>query len=335
MTKRRQSIVSSLSLNNFLIHLSVCLSLFLTACSLHPADVHSEGYIKASLCNSLRPPPATGDALTTGENLLFSGSESFDHYQFDAEQRVANGRESTKGEGGAVVSLHIRLSDRRSIGCTGSRISAKWVLTAAHCFFDPKNEGLAVRTVTVANNSLHKYTGEIVTGRAYCHADYGFRQRYYENDIALVKLGRPVKGPTMALVRKTDLPTKDSPSPQLVTILGYGKLAPDKDADVLMAGEVFTAPSSRRCTRASAYEKTFCTTTVGPDGVLPSSLCPGDSGGPALVRSDDGVARQVGVNSFIRNIKSDEKATCGRAGNISAFVDVWHYRSWIAKIAGI
>ena len=326
---------SSLSKSFLFLHVLLCLLLLASACSPDSANIHSAGPTKAALCSSLRPSLHADDAPNRGEHLVFSGPEAFDYFEFNAEQRVANGRVSTKGEGGAVVSLHAKLSDTRSFACTGSRSSTNWVLTAAHCFFDPKNEMHAVTSVEIANNSLHKDTGEIVTGKAFCHSEFGFRRSNYANDIALVELARSIDGPTMALVRKSESPMEHAAGRQLVTILGFGKLAPDKESDVLMAGEVFTAPDFHRCTRGSGFLNTFCTTTVGIDGVLPSSLCPGDSGGPALVRSDDGVARQVGVNSFIGSVEAHQKPTCGKPGNFSGFVDIWHYRAWIEAISGI
>lgn len=76
----------------------------------------------------------------------------------------------------------------------------------------------------------------------------------------------------------------------------------------------------------------FCTQTTDLFGLRPSSLCPGDSGGPAMARQSDGSNRQIGVNNFIFNENRKEKPSCGKPGNISAMVDVFQYLDWIGFV---
>ncbi|KAL7305763.1 hypothetical protein TKK_0002013 [Trichogramma kaykai] len=194
-------------------------------------------------------------------------------YSGGAQSRIANlGETAQRGE----LPHHVDIFVNKSHHCGAALISARHVLTAAHClylFFDPH-----------VDNRLEVIVGTVELGEG---ASYGIRRIAYPaefdpktvaNDIAVVHLKRPVI--LSANVKPVSLPRNKFDEPNVydsMIIAGYGWDKNNIDADYLKVLQTQVV-SPEWCSRFFKIEFTrFCTYRSRDYGV-----CPGDSGSPLV-----------------------------------------------------
>ncbi|CAB0036208.1 unnamed protein product [Trichogramma brassicae] len=188
-------------------------------------------------------------------------------YSGGAQSRIANlGETAQRGE----LPHHVDIFVNKSHHCGAALISARHVLTAAHClylFFDPN-----------VDNRLEVIVGTVELGKG---ASYGIRRIAYPaefdpktvaNDIAVVHLKRSVI--LSANVKPVSLPRNKFDEPNVydsMIIAGYGWDKNNIDADYLKVLQTQVV-SPEWCSRFFKIESTrFCTYRSRDYGVCPLS----------------------------------------------------------------
>ncbi|TQE27172.1 trypsin-like serine protease [Streptomyces ipomoeae] len=159
------------------------------------------------------------------------------------------------GQAVEVAPWAVQVYNNGQFACTGTMLTDRWVLTAAHCYQDRPGK----MTVRV---------GDVRIGHG---VKVAVAKTRWKDDVALFRLGRAVKAPHVRLGRT------DPPKGAVVGIYGYGDWK--KPKNLRTATNRVTSVKADPIIGRSIWTKRL-------SGVVE----PGDSGGPAFYRG-----RQVGV----------------------------------------
>lgn len=204
------------------------------------------------------------------------------------EFRIVGGTKSTQGR----YPYQVALVEKDSQFCGGSLISPMWVLSAAHCYgsvthveigrFDLDNDSEVYERIKVQHEIPHPYF-DIAT------VDY---------DFMLLKLEQPSNYTPVMI---DDDGSIDLIHGQDLTVIGWGKTSYSmfgSFSNVLLEVEVDYVPRGICNRRFSVLgveisERMICASRKG------KSSCNGDSGGPMIIKGEDGLADiQVGIVSW-------------------------------------
>jgi|CXWL01.1.fsa_nt_gi hypothetical protein len=209
-----------------------------------------------------------------------------------------------------VFIIDMQFNNAQTGLCTATLISARSLLTAAHCV-DPERVGATSVTIRASNkadaNTLN--TGEyinVVDRRLHPNWQWSGSDMAAPTDVAMLLLASAPSGVTPAAINRAALSGFTGKSIRLV---GYGR-------------------TSAAASSSSAIRRQITLNVTGQDanyidfGVAGSQgTCVGDSGGPAFHTFSDNVTRQVGV-------LSGGNSQCGEASDVrvdihAGFIDQW------------
>lgn len=222
---------------------------------------------------------------------------------------VVGGDRAADGEFGWAVRL--------SMGCGGSLIAPRVVLTAGHCVTGSgKNKSIAVVggvTDLTAAGAVHARSSRV-------YRSSGFQNETRGQDWALIKLNHALDLPLLDL-------EPEEPADGELTVVGWGQtselsLAQERRlryASVDVVPDADCARAYQRIGISVVEGESICAARPGVDA------CQGDSGGPLVRRTGDGEWAQVGIVSW--------GLGCAREGYPGVYTQISAFREEIRERA--
>lgn len=240
-----------------------------------------------------------------------------------------------------------------SFFCGGVLVNPTTVLTAAHCLNEAKAQadgkwmanvgGAAWQLGVLTNKGDVREDGVetralVIGGAQYADGDAKYNNQTQLNDIAYLKLDRPLKGPYARVAGAAEANPKFNR--HLLWAAGFGQLR-DKPAGQSVPNRSGGTASSQsdilRETIMPLAGNTECSAAYNgiddatqicagwPNGE--HDTCYGDSGGPLVAIDDKGCPYVVGLTSFGSN------KGCAAQGQFGVYTRVSKFRAWISKLA--
>jgi len=239
-----------------------------------------------------------------------------------------------------VAALSRVSGESRVYFCAGTLIAPRWIVTAAHCFHDPRGrrigDGDGDLWAEVGGARLAEVPDEaqVRFDRVFVHPDYDSASQ--ANDIALVRLDEEA-GPLTATLAQGYGDDEDGGA----IMLGFGSYyegllaarATDRDgrplaqlSDALRQARVpLVDPAECAAALGLGGEATgnyqLC---AGGPGAAGRGACLGDSGGPLIAGRDEAGDRLVGLVSF--------GSGCGAAAPLMVYTRISAYARWIEGV---
>ncbi|KAJ2548952.1 hypothetical protein EV175_004631 [Coemansia sp. RSA 1933] len=229
--------------------------------------------------------------------------------------------------------VHLRIETRPSwhAVCGGTLISAKHIVTAAHCLVHAPSP----QSVRVGYG--HSHIQKQLTQHAYAlHIHQNFDARTLANDIAIVELAMPIR--ESAEAHRAPVYFGKLHAGRLLRTVGWGvtsNAASDHTVALMNRVDLVVA-QPKECRRV---DRTFASNNgpivcTGTDGG--HDECSGDSGAPSMLIDDvSGGVWLAALTSFGDNTRHDAHPLCGDPRGFGFSTHVAYYGAFISNVTGL
>lgn len=234
------------------------------------------------------------EAAPSGDGTQLSGG--------CAVGRITNGASCNISNGPVALIYALNSNSDPIAVCTGTFLTSRKLLTAAHCFVD--SGGKSAQVITGSTNSR--------ASKITVHPQYRPTDSISQFDVAVVELPQAVNVATLPIFA-----SEGTARGQRFTIIGFGNDENGNSAANVPPNEALNAASMIiEETRSGAFLASYDRTG--------SSICSGDSGGPALRKNRDGLTGILGVAQAVLidpdDVRPDGTPIC-KEGTVAIFTN--------------
>ncbi|XP_029112439.1 coagulation factor X [Scleropages formosus] len=252
-----------------------------------------------------------------GTNSVFNNTAETNDYD-ESSSRIVNGEQCPPGE----CPWQALLMNEQDVGfCGGTILNEYFILTAAHCMNQSRSIFVILGEIDTKVNESREAIHEVA--QVLTHKQY-VRETYH-NDIALIKLQKPIKFTPFILpacLPEADFAEKVLMREDYGMVSGFGRLREGGVQSTVLMRLSVPYISRAVCIESSKFKVTNRMFCAGYDEEE-KDACQGDSGGPHVTRYKS--------TWFVTGVVSWGEG-CARKGKYGIYTQVSKYIPWIRYV---
>lgn len=247
-----------------------------------------------------------------------------------AQTSIIGGDVATIANFPSLAFIVAKTGKNQGFSCTGTVISPRLILTAAHCVEDLSFGGFTpapdYKVATGRANPGQDESGAVL-GVSSTHVFPGFDPGTTQGDAALLVLASPTSAPAIPLAATADSALYAGGAEVLLAGWGLTRATAASAPSTLHSTSNVVLDAASCKARTRSFDHSYSTavqmcTTDPPDQA--NGGCFGDSGGPAIAHRPDGSPVQIGiVSSGAPGCSTKLPNIFTRTDRVSAWVSEW------------